>query len=116
MNEGRECDIADAHVNASSNVDFSRKPPKIMKLWRFRYCGSVLSHLLVYCWRWERSERSGRYTHDLDALDLGAVHPDCGSGFACRGVGIVIVDLLEPQCVDQITLLIIGRLFPQSEL
>ena len=42
MNVGLVCDVADAHVNASSNVDFSRNPPKIMKLCRFRYWGCMI--------------------------------------------------------------------------
>jgi len=42
MKVGRECDVAEAQVNANSNVDFSKKPPKIMKLCLFLYCGCMI--------------------------------------------------------------------------
>ena len=31
-----------AQQKASSKVCLRRKPPKIMKLWRFRYCGCII--------------------------------------------------------------------------
>lgn len=42
MNEGRECENADAQVKASSKVVLRRKPPNIMKLWRLRYWGCII--------------------------------------------------------------------------
>lgn len=39
---GLEWEIADAHVNASSKVDFRRNPPKIIKLCRLRYWGCII--------------------------------------------------------------------------
>jgi len=42
MNDGREWEIAEAQVKASSKVDLRRKPPKIMKLWRLRYWGCII--------------------------------------------------------------------------
>lgn len=42
MNDGLVCEMAEAQVKASSNVDFSKKPPKIMKLWRLRYWGCMI--------------------------------------------------------------------------
>lgn len=42
MNVGRVWEIEEAQVNASSKVDFRRKPPKIMKLWRLRYWGCII--------------------------------------------------------------------------
>ena len=53
--------------------------------------------------------------HDLHRLDLGALHPDGRGGFASRGVGIVIVELLEPEGVDEIAFFVVGRLFAQRE-
>ena len=46
-NVGRACANAAAVVNASSNVCFRRKPPKIMKWCRLRYCGCMI----VAVWR-----------------------------------------------------------------
>lgn len=53
--------------------------------------------------------------HDLDRLDLCALHPDGRGGFARGGVGIVVVELLKPERVDQVALLVVGRLFAQRE-
>lgn len=51
MNFGRECDMEEAHVKASSKVDFRRNPPNIMKLWRFRLVGGVSMYGCNHC-RW----------------------------------------------------------------
>lgn len=39
---GRACAKDAAQQKASSKVCFSRKPPKIMKLWRLRSCGCMI--------------------------------------------------------------------------
>lgn len=39
---GRACAKDAAQQKASSKVCFRRNPPKIMKLWRLRYCGCMI--------------------------------------------------------------------------
>ena len=54
--------------------------------------------------------------HDLHGLDLGRGHPEGGGGLARRGVRIVVVELLEPEGVDEVALLVVGRLLAEGEL
>jgi len=42
------------------------------------------------------------WLHDLDGLDGGVAHVEGGGGFPCRGVGVVVVLLGEPDLVDQV--------------
>jgi len=89
MNEGRECEVAEAHVKASSKVDLRRKPPKIMKLWRFRYWGCII------CTDWMRVDSIQTALSGLRDEVFGSrcisssCQPSEGNGSRYRGSQVV---------------------------
>lgn len=96
MKLGRVCDAALAQVKASSKADFKRKPPKIMKLWRLRYCGCMIWTLWILVWSMNMA------VSGLRAGVLGSKGVLADVELWERRQLAVIVYLLQPQCVNEV--------------